>query len=117
MGKSYKATIEYIAPKGKETNGTLYFEVRAAVEVPAESELRAGFSANAEVVLDGVYNQIAIPESVVSYSDGVAYVELVTSEDPLQTEQRQIATGFSDGIYVAVLEGLQAGDKVKGQVL
>lgn len=110
----YDAEIEYIAPKGTEKNGATYFEVRVAVKVPEGNSVRAGYSANAQVVLSGVSNVLSIPEGCVSYKEGKATVEFVTKENPLTTETRTIVTGLSDGVRVEVKEGLRKGDKIRG---
>lgn len=112
--KRFDARIEYISPKGNEKNGTMYFDVRAAVNVPKESGIRAGYSANGEVVLNGVYNVLSLPESCISYEGNNAYVEKILSEKPLKTERIKVKTGLSNGVIVEIKGGLKVGDKVKG---
>ncbi len=111
--KTFDAKIEFIAPKGQKKEGTLSFEVRAAVTVPENSGIRAGYSANAEVVLEGAYHVLAIPESCITTDNGKSYVELVTSEKPLKTKKTEVELGISDGVKVEVKKGLKEGDKLK----
>ena len=42
-----KATLEYISPKGVETNGANQFEIKAALSIPPGLNIRSGYSANA----------------------------------------------------------------------
>ena len=51
-GKPFKATLEYIAPKGVTDQGTIKFTIRAAVTLDKELFLRSNYSANADIVLD-----------------------------------------------------------------
>lgn len=115
--QTFKAKVEYISPKGTEKNGTMYFEIRAAVEVSKDSNIRAGYSANGEVILSGVYNVLTLSESCITYEGEDAYVEKVLSEDPLKTERTKVVTGLSNGVSVEIKEGLKEGDKVKGIAL
>lgn len=116
--ESFKAKVEYISPKGIEKNGTMYFEVRAAVEVPQDSNtLRAGYSANGNITLEGAYNVLTIPESSISYENGKSFVEKVFSEKPLKTKKIEVETGLSDGVSIEIKKGLKEGEKVKGIAL
>lgn len=111
-----QATIEYISPKAVSENGTNTFEIKAAVTLPEGSDLRAGYSANAAVILDQASGQLSLPEAVVDFEGDDAYVWVLTSpgEDNPQFERRKIATGLSDGINIVVLSGIDADDKVRG---
>ena len=70
----FEASLEYIAPKAVEKNGTNQFEIKAAVTVPAESKIRSGYSANAEIVLESVQNVVSVPESAVEFQGDSAFV-------------------------------------------
>jgi HlyD family secretion protein len=49
-GQKFDAALEYISPKGQEQSGAVLFEIKAAVQVPDSIFIRAGYSANAEIV-------------------------------------------------------------------
>jgi HlyD family secretion protein len=51
-GKPFKATLEYIAPKGVTDQGAIKFTIRAAVQLNKQLFLRSNYSANADIVLD-----------------------------------------------------------------
>ena len=59
---TFAATLEYIAPKGEDEEGTVKFEVRAAIKPTKEVFLRAGYSANADIILDRRENVVSIKE-------------------------------------------------------
>ena len=49
---SFNAVLEYISPKGVEENGANQFEIKAAIQAPDSVQIRSGYSANAEIVLE-----------------------------------------------------------------
>ncbi|WP_029905666.1 efflux RND transporter periplasmic adaptor subunit [Prevotella sp. 10(H)] len=115
-GQKFDADLEYIAPKGVEENGAILFEIKAAARIPDTVLVRAGYSANAEIVLNKVEKILTIPESTITFSNDSSYVYLLTdTTDHKQVfDRRHIKIGLSDGIKVEVKEGLNKGDKVRG---
>ncbi|HEX6636155.1 MAG TPA: efflux RND transporter periplasmic adaptor subunit [Steroidobacteraceae bacterium] len=111
QGKPFKATLEYIAPKGVTDQGTIKFTIRAAVTLDKELYLRSNYSANADIVLDKRENVLAINEGNLIIEGDKTFVEVETA--PQKFEKREIKTGLSDGINVEVVSGLAAGDKIK----
>lgn len=102
-GSDYSAVIEKIAPVATNDNGTNTFEVKAALRGADTAGLRAGYSANATVVLERAERSLVIPESVVEYSGDSAFVYVLKSENPRQEFVRTaVTTSVSDGINVAV---------------
>lgn len=112
---SFDATLEYISPKGVEENGANQFEIKAAVAAPDSVQIRSGYSANAEIVLERAKQALAVPESTVEFSGDSTFVYVLTDSLPTQQfERRSIQVGMSDGIKIAVKSGITAGDKVRG---
>lgn len=103
--------LEYIAPKGKDKEGTIEFEVRAAVRLEPGVLVRANYSANADIILDTRKNVLAIEESVVQFEKDKAFVEVETSSQTFN--RREIKLGLSDGIHVEVVSGLDPSARVK----
>lgn len=113
--QKFDADLEYISPKGTEENGAILFEIKAAARIPDTISIRAGYSANAEIVLAKAENALTILESCVSFSNDSAYVYIVKSETPKQEfERKHVIVGLSDGIKIEVKSGLKKGDKVRG---
>jgi len=108
---SFDAVLEHISPKGVEENGAIQFEIKANVELKQDQFIRAGYSANAKVVLDRTDSVLAIPESILQFEGDSSYVEVEIA--PQQFEKRYIKTGLSDGINVEVKSGLSMEDKIK----
>jgi len=111
----FDAALEDIAPKGKEENGAIQFEIKAAVKLKKDVFIRAGYSANADIVLERKDSVMVIPESLIKFEkDGdSAYVEI--EKQPQIFEKRYIKTGLSDGVNIEIKEGLSIKDKIKGQ--
>lgn len=108
---TFDADLEQIAPKGKEVNGAVQFEIKANVKLKKDQFIRAGYSANAAIVLDRVDSVLTISESVLKFEKDTAYVEVETT--PQTFEKRYIETGLSDGINIQVVSGLDENVKIK----
>ncbi|MEX2597962.1 MAG: efflux RND transporter periplasmic adaptor subunit [Salibacteraceae bacterium] len=107
----FTAILEYISPKGVEEEGAIKFEIEAAVKVDTSQFIRAGYSANADVVLDKRENVLAVNESLVHFEDDETYVEVEIGDQKF--EKRIIETGISDGIFIEVISGITEQDKIK----
>ncbi len=108
---SFNARLEYIAPKGVTENGAIQFLIRASISKDNSAFLRAGYSANADIILDKKEKVLAIPESVLQFEKEKPFVEVETA--PQQFEKRYVKTGLSDGINIQILEGVKKGDQLK----
>ena len=108
----FDAVMEFISPKAQEKNGTNEFEIKAAVIVPDSVTVRSGYSANAEIQLEGVENVISIPESALEFQGDSTYVYLAKGDK--KYEKTLVTTGLSDGINIEIKSGLKEGDKVRG---
>ncbi len=103
--------LEYIAPKGKEIDGAIQFEIKAKVMVKDGVQIRANYSANADIVLDEKKQVLAIREALVQYKDDKPYIEVEVK--PQTFEKRDVKLGLSDGIKVEVQSGVTKTDKIK----
>jgi HlyD family secretion protein len=110
---TFDALLEHISPKGAEVNGAVQFEIKADVKLREDQFIRAGYSANADIVLERADSVLAISESLLLFDEDTAYVEVEVS--PQQFEKRIIKTGLSDGINIQVVSGLSKEDKIKKQ--
>ena len=72
--------------------------------------LRAGYSANAEIIVARRDSVLTIPERVITFEDGHATVEILHPDN--RKERVEIETGLSDAIHIEVLAGLGEGDRV-----
>jgi HlyD family secretion protein len=111
--KEFDARLRFIAPKGVEESGAVKFKIEGDVTVEDDFTIRAGYSANASLILDRKEDILVMPEALLQF-DKVTdepYVEVEVGEQKF--ERRDIKIGISDGINVEILEGLTESDKVK----
>jgi HlyD family secretion protein len=110
---TFNAKLDHISPKGVEENGAIQFKIKAEVQLQEDAFIRAGYSANADIVLERRDSIIAIQEALLifgNHPDSV-YVEVETG--PQQFEKRQIEIGLSDGINIEVTSGIDTTMKIK----
>ena len=105
----FDAALEYISPKAVESNGANQFEIKAAVNVSADSvggkpgHLRSGYSANAEIILSHADKVLSIPESAIEFSGDSTFVYVVKGEGKNKTYDRTyVETGLSDGVNIEI---------------
>jgi HlyD family secretion protein len=104
-------TVYKIAPKSKTTEGATLFDVEISLKPGEGVVLRAGYSANADIVVREKKDTLVLPERLVTFADGKASVEVPGTTDQ-QTARKEIKVGLSDGMNVEVVEGLAEKDKV-----
>ncbi|AWX45139.1 Macrolide export protein MacA [Flagellimonas maritima] len=111
--KTFDAVLDYIAPKGKEENGAIQFEIKGTLKKQDTVFIRAGLSANASIILARADSVLALKEALVQFDDDTKkpYVEVETSEQ--QFERKDIELGISDGIFVEVKSGIDQKDNIK----
>ncbi len=108
------ATIEYISPKGDDSSGANSFEIKAALVIDNPEGLRAGYSANATVVLERASHVITLPESTVTFEGDSTFVFIRTDSASNSYERRPVTTGLSDGINIEIKEGVDTTAVVRG---
>ncbi|MDX1667677.1 MAG: efflux RND transporter periplasmic adaptor subunit [Saprospiraceae bacterium] len=109
--KTFQAGLEYISPKGEDEDGTVKFEIRAALQPVEEVFLRAGYSANADIILDRAKQVVAVKERDLIYEDSAVFVEVANNADAF--EKRKVQLGISDGIMVQVINGIDTTSRIK----
>ncbi len=112
--EKFQAILEYISPKGVEENGAIQFEIKADVSLKDNQFIRAGYSANASIVLERKDSVLVIPEGMLKFENDSAFVEVLINETEHLFEKRKVETGISDGINIEVVSGLAKEEKVKG---
>ncbi len=100
-GKVYK-----IAPKSKTAEGATLFDVELELRPAAGTVLRAGYSANADIVVREKTGVLLLPERLVTFKDGGASVEVpgATGDEPVR---KVVQVGLSDGLNVEIAGGLE----------
>lgn len=113
--KQFQAKLEYISPKAIEENGAILFEIKAAAQISDSVFVRAGYSANAEIILDKRIDVLSVPESCIEFVRDSTFVYEVKGDpkEPIY-ERKLVKTGLSDGIKIEVIEGITPEMKIRG---
>lgn len=111
--KEFPAMLTFVAPKGIEENGAVQFTVKANVTLDSVTNVRAGYSANAEIDIESKDSVLAIKEALLQYNriTELPFVEILDGENKFRKEN--VTLGLSDGINVEITEGVKEGDKIK----
>jgi HlyD family secretion protein len=102
--------LKKISPKAHKEEGSTLFEVEISIEEIGKKFLRAGYSANADVIITKKEDILLIPERLITMKDSAASVEVQDSAGVVTT--KEVKTGLSDGIKIEIVEGLQEGELV-----
>ena len=111
--KSLKAKLKFIAPKGNEEQGAVQFKIEADLFLNDSIFVRAGYSANASLVLERKDSVMAISESLLQFDSKTEepYVEIEVGDQKF--ERKDIEIGISDGVNVEIITGISEDDKIK----
>ena len=111
--QSLEAKLKFIAPKGNEEQGAVQFKIEADLFLNDSIFVRAGYSANASLILERKDNVMAVEESLLQFDRETEkpYVEIQIGDQKF--ERRDIEIGLSDGVNVEVISGLTEDDQIK----
>ena len=110
---TFQAVLEHIAPQGVVEEGTVKFEIKAAITPTHKSFLRAGYSASGDIILDRKDQVLSIEERDVIFAGDTTFVEIVTGDQ--EFEKKEVKLGLSDGIRIEVVEGISSSTEIKVQ--
>ncbi len=115
QNKKFPGRLTMIAPKGKDVSGTIKFPVEGEVFNPNNEYIRAGFSANGEIVLSSQKNALLLEESLIQYEKkngkDTPFVEVKQPDGSFK--KVFVKLGASDGIHVQILSGIDKNAEVK----
>ncbi len=100
--------VTKISPKAHKEEGSTLFEVEVRIDDLGAAFLRAGYSANADVIITKKEGVVIIPERLIRTRDSVQFVEI--QDTALAITEREIETGLSDGINIEIVSGLDSGE-------
>ena len=115
QNKKFPGKVTMIAPKGKDESGTIKFPIEGDVFNPNNEYIRAGFSANGEIVLSSQKNALLLDESLIQYEkDKGTDKPFVEVKQPNGSfKKTYVNLGASDGINVQILSGIDKNADVK----
>ncbi len=109
----FDAKLKFIAPKGTEEEGAVQFKIEGDLVMTDTLYVRAGYSANAAIVLEEKKDVLAIKEALLQFDKETEkpFVEIETADN--EFERKDLELGISDGIFVEIISGLEENTKVK----
>lgn len=106
--------VARIAPQAQQKEGATLFDVEIELDPGQKITLRAGYSANADVIIREKKDVLTLPERLVTFEDGgkKTFVEVPGADPKAEPKKVEVKTGISDGLNVEIVSGLKKGDKV-----
>ena len=106
--------VSRIAPQAQQKDGATLFDVEIELDPGQKIVLRAGYSANADLVIREKKDVVTIPERLVTFEDGgkKAFIERPGKNPKDEPRKVEIKTGISDGLNIEVTEGVKKGDQL-----
>ncbi|HEX7706348.1 MAG TPA: efflux RND transporter periplasmic adaptor subunit [Thermoanaerobaculia bacterium] len=106
--------VARIAPQAQQKEGATLFDIEIELDPSQSIVLRAGYSANADVIIREKKDVLVLPERLVAFEDGgkKTFVELPGGDPKDEPKKVEVKTGISDGLNVEILSGLDKGQKV-----
>ncbi|UCD59893.1 MAG: efflux RND transporter periplasmic adaptor subunit [Flavobacteriaceae bacterium] len=111
--EKFEAKLKFIAPKGIEESGAVQFKIEGDVVVEGDFMIRAGYSANASLVLEKKDSVMVIPEALLQFDKETdePYVEVAVGDQKF--ERKEVEIGISDGVNIEIISGITEEDDVK----
>ncbi|MDZ7266801.1 MAG: efflux RND transporter periplasmic adaptor subunit [candidate division KSB1 bacterium] len=102
--------LRLISLKAEKKDNATVFPIEITIAPTNGTTLRAGYSANASIIIQRKDSVLTIPERVVTMRNDSAWVKVALPDN--REEERLIQTGLSDAINLEVVAGLKPGDEV-----
>lgn len=108
---TFDAILEHISPKGIVEEGTVKFEIKAAISNKEEIFLRAGYSASGDIILANKDSVVALKERDVIFRNDSTFINVYGGDDAF--EERLVEVGLSDGIEIEILSKIDTTMEIK----
>ncbi|MFC2007064.1 efflux RND transporter periplasmic adaptor subunit [Chloroflexota bacterium] len=106
----FKGTVSSIYPVPITLGGIVLYNIKINLDVPADSEVKVGMSASADIILNKQDNALLVPvRAVTGDSQGNPIVKVLVND---QVEERPVVVGISDSLQTEIVSGLTEGDLI-----
>ncbi len=112
---TFYGVIDSIAAEPARSSGSVTYTVTVKLDTDEKYDILDGMTAEATFLQKQVTDVFYANVNAVTFRDGATYVT-VYGENGEPTE-KQVVTGFSDGRYVEISEGVSAGDKLLAETV
>ncbi len=109
--EEFSGVVTTIYPVPLEVSGVIVYKVKIELNVPEDSGVMIGMSAEADIVLASRTDVLLVPDRAISEaSEGNSVVNVVIEDDEL--EERPVVVGISDGFDTEITSGLKVGETI-----
>jgi RND family efflux transporter MFP subunit len=109
--EEFAGIVAIIYPVPLEVGGVVVYEVKIELDIPEDSGVRVGMSAETDIILISRTDVLLVPERAIGEdSEGNPVVNVVVDDDEL--EERVVVIGISDGFDTEIVSGLKAGETI-----
>lgn len=105
-----KGVLRKIWLKAQKKDNATMFPIEILIPGAKNSVLRAGYSANANIIIQRKTNVLTLPERVITFRNDSSLVKVPAGQN--KDEEKLIKTGLSDAINIEVVSGLKEGEEV-----
>jgi len=109
-GKNVIGHVSLISLKAHKDGNSTVFPIEIVIDSTNGAMLRAGFSANATIIIARKENILTLPERVVYFRNDSAFVRIPKGASDY--EEKYIKTGLSDAILIEIISGLEKDQEV-----
>jgi len=110
-GKTIDGRILRISPKARIENNATIFDIEIEITNTHGIELRAGYSANADIILNKAPEVLTVPERVLIFRSDSVFVEVEDTATGAVLE-KPVQLGLSDGINVEIASGIKESELI-----
>jgi HlyD family secretion protein len=107
-GTKVVGRLAKVSPKAHRDEGATLFEVEVEINQSEGTFLRAGYSANANIMITKKTDILLAPERLITMTDSSATCEIMDSLGMITT--RDVKTGLSDGMNIEIVSGVNEGE-------
>ena len=105
-----KGFLRKIWLKAQKKDNATMFPIEILIPGAKNSVLRAGYSANANIIIQKKNNVLTLPERVITFRNDSALVKVPSGQN--KDQEKLIKTGLSDAINIEIVSGLKEGEEV-----
>lgn len=110
-GKAVEGVVSRISPKARIQDNATLFDIEIDIAAADSVTLRAGYSANADIIIRQAQDVLTVPERLLTFANDSVFVEIQDTTNQTVT-RRAIEIGLSDGVQAEIVEGLHENDLV-----
>ena len=108
-GSKFDGHLIYLGHVPLNHDGVVTYKSTISIDTDGKQNLRSGLSATADVYLNRLPEQIAIPMDSVKSKDGKNYVRLQNKGIIIE---REVTLGDNDEFWVSITSGLSENDSI-----